>query len=281
MGDGDGQQQDLPHKAEGWFKGLKDKVQHNDWVNKARDEVTHRGQEAANGVIDKYKNQDWKGLAGDAAKIAGQGGVGSIIGGAIFPGGGIAKIGVDAVGGVVAKRQAVGMLNDPESLSTKLLDSFDKVNSDKDKWINGTELKEGGGGIESLLSSSRGVVPIMDAAYSKFAALDGKDADKGISRNDLELFKTVQSQKSIDEAVSSDAWTGAKVGAAVGAGLGLGAAVMVLQGRSLLPRALTALGVTLVGGAAGYGYEHHSASNYYAEKKDEAEKLVSWLKQEL
>jgi hypothetical protein len=281
MGQGDGQQgDDLKHKAEGWFKGIKDKVQHNDWVNKARDEVTHQGEKAANGVIDQYKNKDWRGLAQDAGKIVGQGGITGIIAGGILPGGGIAKIGVDAIGGVVAKRQADELLNDPSTLSQKMLDSFDSINGNKDKFINGTDLKDARGGIDGLLRSDRGVLPILDKGYSKFAALDGKDVDEGVSRKDLELFKTVQSQKSIDEAVSSDSWTGAKWGGIVGGAIGLGIGAIAMKG-SLVSRVIPAIGLGLVGGGVGYGYEHHSSVNYYADKKDEAEKLVTWLKQEL
>jgi hypothetical protein len=306
MGERDGQ---------GLFDGFKDKVQqvqNSDWLKKAQSEVDRQGRnlgqqiqelgrnkdlrDAAQsigqsvtggvdvqGTVNKAQRGDWQGALGDAAKAYTKGGIGNIAGAALFPQGAILGAGADALGGFVQKRQARSLLADPAELSEKLVANFDALNTNKDDgFLNGQDMSQGGG-IAGLLDGNRAIVPILSQGYSKFAALDGKDADKGISRDDLELFRTVQSQKAIDEKVSESMWSGAKWGTAAGVvvGLAVGGLNPFKVGSTALRYAAPVVTLGLVGGA-GYGMmERHSSESYYAGKKDEAQKLVEWLRKEM
>lgn len=285
---GQGENEGLRQKAEGVFGDWKRKIQNSDWVDKARDEV----DKARTEVEDLAKKQDWKGIAKDAGKAlaqnGGQVGVGDIVGGAMFPQGAIAKYGAGAATDFVSKRQARELLNDPAQLGQRMVADFDSLDTNKNSYIEGTDLQQSGGkGLLDSISgifdkkSSAPVAAILDKGYSKFAAFDGEDADKGVSKEDVALFNLVQSEKSIKEAVGSEAKSWGIGGAIGGGGLGL-AATLCLGGRGGLMRsALQVVAPAVVVGGAAYAFKHSTSDSYYNGKKDEAEKLIEWLKKEL
>lgn len=285
MGEGDqgGQQQG---GGEGFLQGWKRKIQDGGWVDKAREEIGNI--KVPKGVQDVVENQDWRGIANEAGKVVQQRGVGEIVGGAIFPQGIIANIGGNLIGNVVGKHQARALLNNPQELSSRIVSDFDTMDGNKSGFIDGTDVKDAGrGGLASLFDRNNGVPQIIDKGFSKFANFDGKDPDKGISRNDVELFNIVQNEKALQEKIGEEKWSAKKTWGTVGgiAGLALGIFNSRVPGASLAMTALRIAAPTIGGAWAAGGVasmiQGKSSESHYAGKKEEAQQLVDWLRKEL
>lgn len=283
MGQGDGSGADVGK----FFKGLGDKIQNNDWVNKARDEVGKAGKQIAeqgvdvNGVhvdgkvLDRLQGGDWRSLANDKNVQ----GLARIAGGAMFPQAAAANIGADLIGGFVGRRQGRQMLEDPKELGNRLVANFDSMDANKNGFIEGDELRDSSA-LRTLLSGNMdnlGAVAVLDKGYSKFAALDGADEKQGISKRDVELFAIGADPEKRSAQVWGDTKSGAIWGGVLGTAFGVGKCLFGAKGNALATIGLR-LGISAaVGGVIGNLWGRHESGK----TADKAQEMVDWLKREL
>ncbi len=251
---------------------------------KARDKVQESG------VIDKakdaVKNVDVKGLAEQVGKHVQNGDLNSIAGVAgtmMFPQAAILKFGAGEAGELLGKKQAKALLEHPDQLADKMKANFDPLDDNKNGFIADNELKNAGSGL-NFLSDNRSLIPILRSGYTTFAGLDGKDADKGISRADVEVFQRLYKgdalKAAIDEDVSSSRlkW-GIGGGLAGGAGAFLSTLAVKASTASCAGRiALGAVvGLVALGGLGGH-LRRSSDESYYAKKRAEMDSLLESMK---
>lgn len=253
-----------------WGKA-KDKVQESGVIDKAKEAV---------------KNVDVKGIAGEVGKHVQNGdlnGVAGVAGTMMFPQAAILKFGAGEAGEFLGKKQARALLDHPDQIGDRLKSGFDPLDDNKNGFVADSELKSAGSGL-NLLSDNRALLPILRSGYTTFAGLDGKDVDKGISRNDVDilrrLYKPEELKAAIDEDVSSS-----RLKWGIGGGLAGGAAgflsTMALKASTASTVGRVAVGAVIglvaLGGLGGH-FRRNSDENFYAGKRKEVDSMLESMK---
>lgn len=242
---------------------------------------------------EKLKNVDVEGLAGKAGKVlqgANSGDVTSIAGaaaGIAFPQLAILNKGSQEAGDFIARKRASSMLNDPKSLSDKLLTSFDELDRKKTGFLTDEQLRTHDG-LTGIGSDNRALSLIMRSGFTTLNSLDGNASKKGISREDMQIFSMMQDKDLLSDYARKNANSQGLGWGLAGAGLGTGAAYFSHAGMDVSMAALKSaplgrlalgavIGAVAIGGAAKL-ISQHRQNSFFEEKGLEVERMLKAMK---
>lgn len=280
----------------------------NKLANFGRD-LLNRGKSLVEGAEKQAQNIDFKGIANSAqeklknvdvnsvAKQAGNAlknvdtetavGIAGTAMGIGFPQLGLLSRGSQEAGDFIAKKRANSMLGDPKTLADRMITSFDELDREKTGFLDDGKLRRYDG-LTGIGSDNRALSLIMRAGYTTFNSLDGDASKKGISRQDIQLFSTIQDKELLADYVNKTAFNHGLAWGAAGAAAGgfagyvskagmdfsVGALKSAPLGRVAIAATLGALAV----GTAADLISKRSQNNFFEEKKLELDRMVKAMK---
>jgi hypothetical protein len=237
---------------------------------------------------------DTKTLAQNAGKFAGaaleSGQLNGIAGSAVnmaFPQLAIIDKGSNAIGDMIARKQAKSLLDSPQILADKLSTSFDEFDREKTGFLDDAKLRRSDG-ITGIGSDNRAVAQILRSGFTTFNSLDGDASKKGISRKDVEIFSMMQNKDLLSDYVNKTAFEHSLAWGTAGAFGGAAAAYLPKAGLQFSMDAARSVGFGKIAGAAALGavvvgtaadlISKHSQNKFYEQKSSELEHMFKAMK---
>ena len=272
---------DLFHKGKTLVEGAEKQAQNIDFkgiANQAQEKLKNIDvNQVANGAGKVLQNVDGNTAIGVAGTALGFG----------FPQIGLLSRGSQEAGDFIAKKRANSLLDNQETLADKMLTSFDELDREKSGFLDDGKLRRYDG-LTGIGSDNRALSLIMRAGYTTFNSLDGDASKKGISREDMQIFSTLQNKELLSDYVAKTAWNHGLAWGTAGAAAGAFGGYVTKAGMDFSATALKSapigrvalaatIGAIAVGGAANL-ISRHTQHNFFEEKKIELDRMVKAMK---